>query len=348
MPEEGWVVFPTLEAARAAFSLGPVKYRCLACGKVHVSGTNRGRKCLSRLAQLCGWQPPPVPVPPAPKNLDLPYRFASTVLKEFIGDWEAARFARDLPEYLLALDPRADIRAALEQCLDELTAEARAAADRAWETYDFLWRWLDALAECRPPCVVAAVLRSRRLEEYGGSQWIARRFWLRPSVPCPVAGKEELLAVLPDDYSHTAVTNPVWVGYGRRGFGAVGVWHVWDPSRRAAKPDECEIMRQFYGHSPEVRTVSLWNRDPGELPRVFGRITEDLARAIEAPPVWGIANPVQGWVVTDGCCGYLDGAGGKLPAPFPGRVKVYATRAEALAAAGGLEGHVEEVVVAQA
>ncbi|MEW6048086.1 MAG: hypothetical protein AB1609_16700 [Bacillota bacterium] len=344
MSEEGWVTFRDLDTARAAFALGPVKYRCLACGRVHTSGTYSGQKCLGYLRDACGWRMTEPPVPPVPKRLELPYRFTAAVLEGPVRAWGASR-VRDLPEYLLALDARADLREALERCLAERSAQARAAAGRAWEAYSLLWPWLDALAEYHPPCTVVAVQRAKMPNEHG-THWVAHRFWVRPSVPCPVPEAGELLAVRPQDYS---LNNLVWFGYGRRGLGAVSVWCTWDPPGRVPTTEKYEVLRQFYGSPPEVTEVNVRDRHPDELPRVLAGVTDDLVRAISAPPVWGIADPVRGWAVTGPLpSGYLGAAGETLSSPVPGRLKVFATEAEAVAAAGGVRWRVEELVVARA
>lgn len=344
----GWVTFPDVDSARAAFALGPVNYRCLACGKVHVSGTNRGKKCLSQLAQLCGWQLPPVPVPPAPKNLDLPYRFVAVALETFVGAWGAARPARELPEYLLALDPRADVRGALEECLKGLTDRARAAADRAWEAYSLLWPWLDALAEHRPPCVVVAVQRNTTLP---APLWAAGTVWLRPSVPNPVLAPSGLLAVRPRYYSHQRL-NPhqmVWLGYGQRGFGVVGAWLEWrdQDDRRLPSVRGYTVLRQEYSGLPELAEVVVPNSSTEAASAVLAETVSRLACVIDSPPVWGVRDAQTGWAVTKPP-GYLGVEGDWLPAPVPGRVKLFTARAEAVAEAGGAEWRIEELVVARA
>ncbi|MEW5932063.1 MAG: hypothetical protein AB1816_00565 [Bacillota bacterium] len=54
MPEPRPVVFSDLEAARAAFALGPVAFRCTVCGRVHRSQAGGWQPCARRLESEYG------------------------------------------------------------------------------------------------------------------------------------------------------------------------------------------------------------------------------------------------------------------------------------------------------
>lgn len=67
------VIFRDVDAARAAFAMGRVVYRCLFCGRTHRSG---GQSCIKQLAEQYGWKVPRPRVPPVPREIGLAYRFA--------------------------------------------------------------------------------------------------------------------------------------------------------------------------------------------------------------------------------------------------------------------------------
>lgn len=96
-------VFRDAAAARAAFALGRVRYRCWVCGKVHVSGSGAAEKCLSWLANSVGWRRVVGPLPAQPW-LPPSLAFARAVWRKGVaGLWPREREVR-AGEYVLALD----------------------------------------------------------------------------------------------------------------------------------------------------------------------------------------------------------------------------------------------------
>jgi hypothetical protein len=215
------VVFRDVDAARAAFAMGQVIYRCLLCGRTHRSGGRAGRNCIKQLAEQYGWKAPRPPVPPVPREIGLAYRFA---LRAYSSVWNEA--CRDpwrelLPEYVLALDPRCDLRSALNRVVEDVMEEAHAAVERAWEAYRTLWVWLDALAEQRPPCDLFWTGQDIRDGVVEGMK-VLWRLVVRPGVPCPFPGAGGAIDVPYWDYvpGHELL---VYADYGLAGFGAVSV-----------------------------------------------------------------------------------------------------------------------------
>lgn len=76
------ITFTDVKEARAAFALGQVTYRCLACGQVHRSGTRASKRCRKELWERYEWK---VVMPFRPPvrllhELPLPYAFAEQAL----------------------------------------------------------------------------------------------------------------------------------------------------------------------------------------------------------------------------------------------------------------------------
>lgn len=148
------VVFPDPEAARAAFALGPVRYRCWVCGRTHVSGSGGSSRCLARAVRWGNWQARVGPLPVRP-HLPPSLAFAQKVWEAmWRGGWPPDRV--DAGEHLLAvdgLDPR--LRAMVQEELRCLAAHYAADLDRLWAFRDEYCRWLAALSAHKPPAVVS-------------------------------------------------------------------------------------------------------------------------------------------------------------------------------------------------
>lgn len=153
MSRSGGVTFLDAASARAAFALGPVEYRCLQCGQVHVSGDGTARRCLRRLAGfpegLRGvWAGLCVPVPtPA-------YVFARYVWEEWPGWLRFHRFSLEslVPEWVLALDPYTPgLRAALREAMAEACERLDRQVDAAWEFREAFCEWFRELRGRWPP-----------------------------------------------------------------------------------------------------------------------------------------------------------------------------------------------------
>lgn len=217
----GAVTFQDVESARAAFALGRVVYRCLFCGGEHVSGTGEARPCLDRAREYWGWKFVRLPVPPeSVHNVGLAYRFAVAAYARTRSELQNCPEEANLPEYILALDPRCDLQAALAQVIAEESEKAQRAVEEAWEAYRRLWLWLDSLAECYPPCELVGA-------EHGdlmcadGKVAVLEGILVRPAVPCPFPGVPELIWV--PAHRYVALERLLYAGYGPAGFGAVSV-----------------------------------------------------------------------------------------------------------------------------
>lgn len=181
--ESRGVTFSSLAEARAAFALGPVRYRCLACGRVHRSDAEEGRECLRLLADRYGWKADGEPAPPwpqcTPAFLFVQYLWA----QRYAGLAFAASASRPLPRELLALDPHADVREELRRCREELAGELRRQADEAWSAWRAIVEWQRELARLRPPA-------GAEVTAYGplsGGQEVIWSYAVRPRVRCEVA-----------------------------------------------------------------------------------------------------------------------------------------------------------------
>jgi hypothetical protein len=215
------VRFQDVESARAAFAMGQVTYRCLFCGGEHVSGTQDGRWCLNSAREYWGWKFVRQPVPPEPaRNAGLAYQFAVAAYAKLRNGLQNYPEEMNLPEYVLALDPRCDLRTALAQVAAEENKGARQAVEEAWEAYRRLWLWLDSLAGHRPPCELVSVERGEWVR-MAGEVAVLASVTVRPAVPCPFPEVPELIRV--PAHRYVGLEPLLYAGYGPAGFGAVSV-----------------------------------------------------------------------------------------------------------------------------
>lgn len=215
------VRFQDVESARAAFALGQVIYRCLFCGGKHTSGTGEARLCLNRAREYWGWKFARPPIPPEPvDNIGLAYRFVVAAYARTRNGLQSCPEEANLPEYVLALDPRCDLQAALALVVAEESKKARRAVEEAWEAYRRLWLWLDGLAGHRPPCELVSVERGEWVH-MAGEVAVLASVAVRPAVPCPFPGARELIRV--PAHRYVGLELLLYAGYGPAGFGAVSV-----------------------------------------------------------------------------------------------------------------------------
>lgn len=227
------VVFPDLDSARAAFALGPVRYRCLVCGREHVSGRGEGLACLA-FAASGSWHtkwiafpgpfPPPPAVPPSlvfircawDERVKVHLYYAEAVLAvELVGT-----------EYVLAVDPLGLGRSGLEELLEAMAEKARPVLGRAWEEHGRLAAWAKALPRVRPAVVAAC---------HTGQDWffpegfpVVRELDIRPAVPLPGTGEGGVIKVPAEALERYGLPERAGAkfrlaaaGYGRKRFVAV-------------------------------------------------------------------------------------------------------------------------------
>lgn len=171
------VRFAEVEAARAAFALGNVVYRCAWCGRVHRAG--EGRECLRNYARACRCWRKIGPLPSMP-HLSPAFYFA-------VVAWLRHRPA--LPdddevmpgEWVLALEPTATgLREALEEELEARWQAAKGTVDLLWQFHE-AWRgWIRRLVSARPPVRVLG-----REVRFSGHRDCITWFDVEPVVPSP-------------------------------------------------------------------------------------------------------------------------------------------------------------------
>jgi hypothetical protein len=183
------VSFPDIASARAAFALGPVTYRCLACGREHQSGTKAALRCLEALRGCCRWTAVVGPLPP---NIacSAPLAFVSLVWLRESHAFSAGEV--ELDEFLLALEPGPGLSGQVREYLAS-KAEARGAGrvKEQWAKWEALVSWKKDLLCRRPPAeIVGAAREHPRLEPFPELA-VLSAYVARPSVPCP-GGPEEI------------------------------------------------------------------------------------------------------------------------------------------------------------
>lgn len=120
------VVFSSVGEARAAFSLGPVRFKCGVCGKVHRSSGRGWTPCASRLQRRCSYIEfvrPQVPVRPLAEQFGQNPFYYPVAWSALGLPWEARAkllcgtdLVKELSPALLAVpDPGAALAAALEE-----------------------------------------------------------------------------------------------------------------------------------------------------------------------------------------------------------------------------------------
>ena len=169
--------------ARTAFALGPVRYRCLACGRVHRSDAEEGRECLRLLAERYGWKAHGEPAPPWPQCTPAFLFVQCLWAQRYAGLAFAASASRPLPRELLALDPQADVWGELRRCREEFAEGSRRQADEAWSAWRAIAEWQRELAGMRPPA-------GAEVAAYGPLSGGRRLIWsylVRPRVRCAAA-----------------------------------------------------------------------------------------------------------------------------------------------------------------
>ncbi|MFZ5768523.1 MAG: hypothetical protein ACOY3F_07485 [Bacillota bacterium] len=152
---DGAVVFPDAYSAKAAFALGPVKYRCLVCNRVHTSGSGEAERCRLNLSVQPGWgqtrsagpYPPTMHFTPA-------FLFAAAVWDAWWPGPPSGNF--EVPEWVLALDAFApNLGVAFEEAVHEERERQRRCRAMAWENHRVFCRWMGALRRHRPPARIA-------------------------------------------------------------------------------------------------------------------------------------------------------------------------------------------------
>lgn len=169
--------------AKAAFALGPVRYRCLACGRTHRSDAEESQECLRLLAERYGWKAHGEPAPPWPQCTPAFLFVQCLWTKRYAGSAFAASASRPLPRELLALDPRADVRGELERCRQEFAEKSRRLADEVWSAWRAIAEWQGELAGRRPPADAEVVARPSSFDGQREVEFYA----VRPRVRCAVA-----------------------------------------------------------------------------------------------------------------------------------------------------------------
>lgn len=172
--------FSSLAEARAAFALGPVRYRCLACGRAHRSDAKEGRECLRLLAEKYGWKAHGEPTPPWPQCTPAFLFVQCLWAQRYAGLAFAASASRPLPRELLALDPGADVRGELRRCREEFAEESRRRADEAWSAWRAIAEWRRELAGLRPPADAEVAAHS----PVSGGQRLIWSYLVRPRARC--------------------------------------------------------------------------------------------------------------------------------------------------------------------
>lgn len=267
------VTFPDLASARAAFALGPVRYRCLVCGKPHkwngVGEPNkRSAVCLEKLSRDYLWHGSPGPLPP---------RLVVTPALAFVADyWEAnvggaaARINKPfIPgEFVLALDPAANVLGELREYFAGEICGAECQVEELWKKHRLVAHWQRELLLHRPPALLVDV--EKQPAQVAGFSEVAV-YHVRPAVPLegdgPLPGMVEvsywgLLRAI-GCRNRSGLQDVLAVEYGREVFSAVvGFRTPW----RSGPPVyfSFAVYQEPYGRQGHVRYFRV-EGDPQEL-----------------------------------------------------------------------------------
>lgn len=152
------MVFSDVEAARAAFALGRVRYRCRYCGRWHTSGSSRSQRCLKQWAEQHNWVRVLDPLPPdplVPPSLAFVYEYWRRMWPRRVPSFPDSCV---LPgEWVLAVGSGRGLREAIEQELEAKCAEKIAEIARGWEQYELVCAWMRSLMDCRVPGEIMSV-----------------------------------------------------------------------------------------------------------------------------------------------------------------------------------------------
>jgi hypothetical protein len=279
-----------------------VGYRCLVCGRVHVSGSGEAERCRLNLSVRPGWGQARAtgPYPPALRFTPA-FLFAAAVWRAWWPGPPSSGF--QVPEWVLALEPFSpELQAAFEEAArDEREKQERCRA-AAWESHRAFCRWMRQLQGHRPPAQIVRLELATPYPKRSG-------YWVAPAV-LPPGWDEPHLKVLAEALWYSvwawvpgtsllgwgAGTPLVRVSYSEREFCAV--FEV--PARR---PGGYLACRERYGERPTARVV-------------YGASTpEDALRCLEGRAVPAGDGAVRACA---GVEGMPDGRGGRAHAPGAG------------------------------
>lgn len=208
-------------------------------------------------------------------KLQPPYAFAELAFSRALSLLPRFQDEQFLPEYVLALDERTDLQAALEEVVEELTADARKVAQKAWEIYRAFWKWLDELSGARPPCSVVKVEFDIPILSYWKKEAI-RFVYLRPTIPCPFLRAEEAVDV-PGGRLVPSYEELLHVSYRRDAMVTVSVEPQFSRSAPYKAVGYLLVERRYgYGSTSEVVTRKMpvrdIDRDIPEFLQRYGRL----------------------------------------------------------------------------
>jgi len=232
------MVFSDVEAARAAFALGRVRYQCRKCGSWHTSGSPRSQSCLRQWAEWHNWIRVLGPLPPdllVPPSLAFVYEYWQRVRPTRVPSFPDSCV---LPgEWVLAVDGCRGLREAIEQELEAKCAEKMVEIARGWEQYELVCAWIRELNRCGTPAEVVSV-------EYGVHPLLSPLYCIaaydvRAAVPGPDGAVLHKVAAdslascwmrslkgRRDQPSWSLLRAPLYVEYGRNWFLVVVPAHV--------------------------------------------------------------------------------------------------------------------------
>lgn len=262
------VSFPDPEAARVAFALGPVQYRCWLCGRTHSSGSGQASRCLGRLARRANWRVFAGPLPVRP-HLTPSLAFARAEWRNCTsGCWPGDRELW-VPEHLLAVDVSSpSLREWVQEELASALERYSADLDRLWDFHGRFCRWVSALSGKRPPGVVVGAETYSARAGCGSTE--IGIYTVAPAVPGP-SGTPRIPVASGDLWTAVARCGRlakwwcsgrlVHVAYGEDAFVAVF-------ERQPHAGSRYVICREEYGRQPRVIQVGLPGIGPEEALRV--------------------------------------------------------------------------------